>query len=143
MTVRALDAHTVVLVFPSPYGPGISLLDSLPILPAHKLKSALEAGTFQDTWGVHRYACRHHRPGAVCHPGIHTGAAPRLRAETAILIHDAAGRALRIWMRSSFNSRPTKNTEVLRLEAGEVDLMTDRVRVEDLAALRDLERRAA
>ena len=38
MQARALDAHTVVIQFPSAYAPGIGLLDALPILPAHKLR---------------------------------------------------------------------------------------------------------
>jgi len=33
LVVRALDAHTVVVTFPSPFAPGIGLLDALPILP--------------------------------------------------------------------------------------------------------------
>ena len=45
LQVRALDESTVVIAFPAPYGPGLSLLDALPILPRHKLASALEAGT--------------------------------------------------------------------------------------------------
>ena len=47
-----MDAHTVVIVLPAPYGPGISLLDAVPILPRHKLKAALDAGTFRDAWGL-------------------------------------------------------------------------------------------
>ena len=39
--VSAPDDHTVVLTFPAPSGPGIRLLDTLPILPKHKLEGAL------------------------------------------------------------------------------------------------------
>ena len=41
MTARALDDHTVAVTFPAPYGPGLSILDALPILPRHKLEDAL------------------------------------------------------------------------------------------------------
>jgi len=52
LQVRAIDANTVSIVFPSPYAPGITLLDALPILPEHKLKAALDAGAFRDAWSV-------------------------------------------------------------------------------------------
>ena len=41
LVVTALDDHTVQVVFPSAYGPGLALLDSVPILPSHKLARAL------------------------------------------------------------------------------------------------------
>ena len=50
--VRALDAHTITVKLPSTYGPGLSFLDSIPILPAHKLRAALDAGKFNEAWGV-------------------------------------------------------------------------------------------
>jgi peptide/nickel transport system substrate-binding protein len=40
LAMRALDDHTVVVTFPAPNGPGLSVLDSLPILPRHKLEAA-------------------------------------------------------------------------------------------------------
>src|SRR5262249_49478737 len=50
--VRVADDHTIVLSFPSAYGPGLAILDSLPILPAHKLEASLDEGTFADAWNV-------------------------------------------------------------------------------------------
>ncbi len=43
---------TVVVTFPAPFGPGLRLLDNLPILPAHKLQAALRQGTLRDAWGL-------------------------------------------------------------------------------------------
>jgi len=40
------------MTLPAPYGPGLSLLDAVPILPRHKLKDALDRGTFQAAWSV-------------------------------------------------------------------------------------------
>jgi len=34
-----------------PYGPGLSLLDAIPILPQHKLQKAYAAGKFREAWG--------------------------------------------------------------------------------------------
>jgi peptide/nickel transport system substrate-binding protein len=141
MTVRALDAHTVVIVFPAPYAPGISLLDSLPILPAHKLKAALEAGTFRDAWsvstsladitGLGPFVIREFKPGE----HLIFVRNPRF------WVRDASGHQLPYLDEIELQFTPDQNAEVLRLEAGEADLMTDRVRIEDLAALRDLEKK--
>ena len=40
LAVRAPDPHTVVIVFPEAFAPGLRLLDVLPILPKHKLEAA-------------------------------------------------------------------------------------------------------
>ena len=37
--------------FPSVFGPGLRLLDALPILPKHKLDAAFKAGTLRQQWG--------------------------------------------------------------------------------------------
>ncbi|MCX6551956.1 MAG: ABC transporter substrate-binding protein, partial [Acidobacteria bacterium] len=37
IAVAAPDANTIVLTFPSAFGPGLRLLDALPILPKHRL----------------------------------------------------------------------------------------------------------
>src|SRR5688572_29455718 len=49
--VVALDANTVVFTFAGPAGPGVRILDGLPILPKHKLGGALAAGTLAKMWG--------------------------------------------------------------------------------------------
>src|SRR5258705_12596733 len=52
LTASAPDASTVVITFPAPSGPGLRLLDSLWVLPKHKLEGALKAGTFAKAWGT-------------------------------------------------------------------------------------------
>ena len=52
LAVTAPDAHTVVIKYPGPFGPGIAMLDNLSIAPKHKLEAALTAGTFAQAWGV-------------------------------------------------------------------------------------------
>jgi peptide/nickel transport system substrate-binding protein len=41
----------VVVTFPSVFGPGLRLLDMLPIVPRHKLEAAFKAGTLRQQWG--------------------------------------------------------------------------------------------
>ena len=50
LTVSSADAHTVLIQFPARFGPGLRLLDGIPIFPRHKLEAALLAGTFQSAW---------------------------------------------------------------------------------------------
>ena len=52
--VRAerVDALTVDVVFPRPYGPELRVLDALPILPKHRLQSAMDRGTFGEAWST-------------------------------------------------------------------------------------------
>ena len=50
LDVTAPDATTVIVTFPTPFAPGIRLLDNLPILPRHKLEPAFRAKTIQKAW---------------------------------------------------------------------------------------------
>ena len=140
LTVRALDAHTVVIVFPAPYGPGISALDSLPILPAHKLQAALDAKTFKTAWsvttppaelvGLGPFVLREYVPGQ----RLVFARNPRFWRQ------DASGQRLPYLDEIELQIVPDQNGEVVRLQAGQADLMTDNVRPEDIASLRALER---
>ena len=46
LKVTAPDAKTVVVTFPSTYGPGVMMFDGVPLVPKHKFQAALKAGTF-------------------------------------------------------------------------------------------------
>jgi peptide/nickel transport system substrate-binding protein len=52
LVVTAVDADTVRIRFPAPFGPGLRMLDGVPILPRHRLEPALDAGTFATAWSV-------------------------------------------------------------------------------------------
>jgi peptide/nickel transport system substrate-binding protein len=51
LTVRAEDDLTVAVRFPTQFGPGLRLLDGIPIFPRHKLEAALKSGAFREAWG--------------------------------------------------------------------------------------------
>src|SRR5439155_1282127 len=51
LLVTAIDPRTVAIAFPSPFAPGLRLLDNFPILPKHVLEPALKAGAFNKAWG--------------------------------------------------------------------------------------------
>ena len=51
LVVRAVDDRTVLITFPAPFGPGLRLLDGVPMLPRHRLEAALSDGRFAQAWG--------------------------------------------------------------------------------------------
>jgi peptide/nickel transport system substrate-binding protein len=136
--VRAVDSDTVVLTLPSVYAPGLSLLASLPILPRHKLEPALRAGTFATAWntatdpkeivGLGPFSIEAYVPGQ----RLSFARNPRFWRR------DDAGRPLPYLDAVELQIVPDHNAEMLRLQAGEVDLGTDRVRPEDVAAFETL-----
>jgi len=134
--VQASGDRTVVLTFPGPYGPGLRILDSLPILPAHKLEASLAEGTFGDAWNVRTL------------PSEVVGLGPFQLAAYVPGQHLQFTRNPRFW-RVDEQGHPLprvdeidvqivleRNAEMLRLESGEADLTNDFARAEDLAALR-------
>ena len=58
LAVTATDPLTVVITFPSPFAPGLRILDNLPILPRHKLEAALEGGHVRESVGPRHAAVR-------------------------------------------------------------------------------------
>ena len=139
LSVKAVDAHTVSVTFPAPFGPGIGVFDSLPIYPAHKLEAALNAGRFREAWGgttplselagLGPFMLREHVAGQrltfVRNPNFWR--------------RDPNGRQLPLLDRVDVQFVPDQNTELVRLQAGEVDVITDHVRAADIASLRKLE----
>ena len=126
-----VDDLTVQLTFPSTYGPGLSALDSLPILPSHKLKPLLDAGTFAAAWNLKTP------------PAEIVGTGPFVMAEYVPGVKVRMTRNARFWLSPlpqldeiELQIVPSQNAEVLRLESGQSDLQYDYARAEDLATLR-------
>ncbi|NQW04581.1 MAG: ABC transporter substrate-binding protein [Acidobacteria bacterium] len=137
LQVRALDDHHVVLTFPAPFGPGISILDSLPILPRHKLKAALDAGTFPAAWTASTDLSAIAGMG----PFVLTEYLPAQRMLFVRNPHfwrtDEQGRTLPYLDELEVPIVPEQNAELLRMQAGQADLINSGARAEDLAMLRD------
>jgi peptide/nickel transport system substrate-binding protein len=137
LSVRKVDAHTVVLTLPAPYGPGLRLLNSLPILPAHKLRDALARGEFAKAWstatppaeitGLGPYVLRSYTPGE----RLELARNPRYGARGPDIRPEVERLTLRII--------PSQDAERLAIEAGELDVMSSDIRPDDLKAMRGLE----
>jgi peptide/nickel transport system substrate-binding protein len=136
LAVSAVDPHTVTITFPITYGPGVRILDNLPILPKHKLAAALANGTLASAWGTNTL------------PSELTGAGAFVLREYAPgqrLVFDrnprywrkaADGTALPYADRITVEIIPDQNAEMLRIESGQLDVMNEEVTAEAYASLK-------
>jgi len=134
--VTTPDADTVVLTFPEPFGPGLRLLDNMPILPKHKLQSALDAGTFDKAWT------------AATPPADIVGTGPFVMQEYVpgqrlVFVrnphywrHDDEGRPLPYLDRLVLEIVTEQNAELLRLQSGQIDMPMSELRAEDYAPIK-------
>ena len=132
----APDPATVVLRFPAPLGAGLQLLDNLPILPRHKLESAMKAGRLREAWRL------------TTSPSEVVGLGPfrlvsYVPAERIVLERnpfywrqDADGKPLPRLDRLTLAIVRDQDTELLRLQHGQIDIGSREIRPEDYAAVR-------
>jgi peptide/nickel transport system substrate-binding protein len=136
LQVAAPDPHTVVITFPVPFAPGIRILDVLPILPRHKLEGALKAGAVAKAWGLDTppseivglgpFVVRDYVPGqrvVFARNPHYFGRAPD-------------GGALPYLDRLVVDIIPDQSAELLRLESGQLDVMTSEISPEAYAPLK-------
>jgi peptide/nickel transport system substrate-binding protein len=134
LRARALDPATVVIDLPEPYGPGIGILDSLPIFPRHKLHDALEAGTFKNAWNLATPLSDIVGLGPFVPREYLAGQRLVLARNPKYWRRDDEGAALPYLDEIELQFVADANAESLRFQAGEVDLVTDYVRPEDLVS---------
>src|SRR5262249_14890008 len=124
--------------FPKPFAPGLRLLESLPILPKHKLAAALGAGTFPDSWAMSMSA----PPGEVVGlgPFVVRSYEPGQRVVFERNPHywrkDAKGVQLPYLDRLTLELIPDANVEQLRLQAGQTDMTASEVPPEAYASVK-------
>jgi peptide/nickel transport system substrate-binding protein len=139
LQVAAPDPRTVVITMPAPFAPGVALLDTVPIYPKHQLQAALDAKAFGSAWGL------------ATPPGSMAGLGPFVLSEYVAgqrmtltrnphyWRKDASGVALPYLDRLIVEFVKAQDAEILRLQAGTVDLMSHaEVQPQDIAALRRL-----
>jgi len=136
LAVSAPDASTVVIRFPSAFGPGLRLLDVLPILPRHKLETALKAGALRKEWGPTAAPAGFAGLGPFVVQEYTAGQRVVLARNPHYWRKDAAGLALPRLDRLTLEIVPDQNTELLRLQSGQADLTQSEIRPDDYAALK-------
>jgi peptide/nickel transport system substrate-binding protein len=139
LQAQAVDDRHVVVTFPAPFAPGLAILDTVPILPRHKLQPALDQGTFREAWsagsnvadiaGLGQFVLKEYLPAQ----------SMRFVRNPNFWLKDASGHRLPYLDEIEVPIITEQNTELLRLQAGESDLLQDAARAEDLAMLRDAE----
>jgi peptide/nickel transport system substrate-binding protein len=137
LKVEAPDASTVVFHLAAPFAPGLRLIEGIPILPKHKLQAALDAGTFSSAWSATTPVTEIAGLG----PFV---LAEHLSGRRLVLVRnprywrkDDAGTQLPYLDKLTVLIVPDQNTEALRLQSGELDLMgSGEIRPEDHAAFR-------
>jgi len=132
---RAEDASTVLIEFPLRFGPGLRLLDGVPMLPRHRLKRALDDGRLREAWGsatppselagLGPFVLREYRPGQHL----------RLDRNPRYWRRDQAGRLPRADA-LVLQILPDQDAESLALQTGAIDFTQNELRPVDLPALK-------
>ncbi len=139
LEVAAVDDLTVEVRFPSPFGPGLRLLDNLPVLPRHRLEPALRAGTLAEAWGLTTPPEELAGLGPFVLSAYEPGQRMVFSRNPSYWRRDDAGARLPYLDRLVVQIIPDQNAEVLRLETGDLDLIATGIRPEDYAALKRAE----
>jgi len=139
LQVSAPDARTVVVSLPAPFAPGVALLDNVPIYPKHLLDAALRSKAFGKAWGV------------TTPPASMAGLGPFMVSEYVPGQHMMLARNPHYWRKDGAGVQlpyldgidvqfvKSQDAEMLRMQAGTIDLMTQAdVSPENIASLRRL-----
>jgi len=131
ITADAPDASTVVIHFPAASGPGLRLLDSLWVMPKHKLEAALKGGTFAQAWNTDT------PPSELAAMG------PFVIREYVPNQRIVLDRNPRYWRKAADSTQlpyldrivyeiiPDQDAELLRLQSGDIDLTQSELRPDD------------
>jgi peptide/nickel transport system substrate-binding protein len=134
--VEAPDPATVILRLPAPFAPGLRLIDGIPILPRHKLEPALNAGTFQEAWSAKTPLTEIVGLGPFVLSEHVSGQRLVFTRNPHYWRKDEAGIGLP-YLDKLDVVVANQTTEALRMQAGEIDLMTNAdIRPEDYAAFK-------
>ena len=136
LQITAPDATTVVIRFPSPFGPGARLLDNLPILPRHKLEAALDAGTLHEAWGTSTPPSEIAGLGPFVLKQYQRGQRLIFERNPRFWRTGEGGRRLPLLDRLTLEIVPDQNSELLGLQSGQIDFTQSEVRPEDYATLK-------
>lgn len=136
LTVTASDARTVVIEFPEAFAPGLRLLDNVPMLPKHRLEGALKAGRFASAWGVGTPPSEIVGLGPFVLNEYVPGQRTVLSRNPRYFRKAERGEPLPYLDRVVVEIVPDQNGELLRLEAGEIDVTSGEIRPDDYAPLK-------
>jgi peptide/nickel transport system substrate-binding protein len=139
LAVSAHDARTVVIKFPERFAPGLRLLDMLPILPKHRLETALDAGRLAEEWVPSKPLTDIAGLGPFVLTEHIAGQRLVLTRNAHYFRRDPDGVQLPYLDKLTLSVVSDQNTEALRLQAGETDLMSNgEIRPQDYVGFKRL-----
>ena len=133
--VRALDTHSVALAFAAPFGPGLRLLDLLPVLPKHRLEAARRDGTWATAWNPATPPAEIAGLGPFQLAGYEPGQRVVLTRNPHYWRTAPDGAALPYLDEVVLEIATDASTELLRLQTGQLDMLQQALRAEDVATL--------
>lgn len=139
--VRKLDAYRVEFDLPRVNAVGARIFDSVPMLPRHLLEQPYREGKLEQAWGLRTAAAAMAGLGPFRFRQYVPGQRVVLERNPYYWKSDAAGHRLPYLDELDFTLAGTEDMQVMRLEAGEADLVS-RISAKNYAALaRESERR--
>jgi peptide/nickel transport system substrate-binding protein len=139
LTVATPDARTVVVTYPEVFGPGIRLLDILPMMPKHKLASALAEGIFAKAWAADTAPSDLVSLGPFQLTAYKPGERLIFDRNPRYWRRDAQGTQLPYADRLTIELVPAQDAELVRLQSGQSDFMQQPLRATDIEAMRGLQ----
>jgi peptide/nickel transport system substrate-binding protein len=136
LNVEATGDYSVAITFPAPFAPGLRILDSLPILPRHKLEAALKAGTFRQAWGLRTPVNEIVGLGPFVVSGYQPGQRLIFTRNPHYFEKAPDGTPLPYLDRLVVDVIPDESAELLRLESGQLDMMTSEISPDAYAPLK-------
>lgn len=138
LKVTAPNPKTVVVTFPGTFGPGVALLDNVHVVPKHKLQRALDTGTFGQSLAVTTPPGELAALGPFMLKSYEPGQRILFERNPRYWKKDAAGLQLPYADQVVLEVVPDQNAELLRLQSGQIDMLQQQIRPEDVATLRPL-----
>jgi peptide/nickel transport system substrate-binding protein len=136
LDVKAVDASTVEIRFPSAYGPGMRILDNLPIYPKHLLEQAVNSDSMASTWGVTTPPAKIAGLGPFVLKEYQAGQRLVFERNPHYWRKDASGRALPYLDRLTIEIVADQNAELLRMQSGQLDCVQSEMRPDDFATVK-------
>ena len=133
--VAKIDDHTVRVAFQRPVGMGLRMLDSVPILPKNRLYKAYKEGNLGSAWGPSVAPRDVVGLGPFRLKEYQRGMSVTLERNPFYWKRDRSGQALPYLDAITFLIIPDLNSEALRFQQGELDLVSS-LNPENYAMLR-------
>jgi peptide/nickel transport system substrate-binding protein len=137
--VSAPDPKTVVVKLPGTFGPGLALFDNVHLMAKHKYEALLKAGRFAEAMSTSTPPAELVSLGPFKLASYTPGQRLIFERNERYWKTDQAGVQLPYLDRVNFEIVPDQNAELVRQQGGQLDLLQQPNRAEDIATLRQLE----